>query len=75
MITLAVNFCILFKIGEWILNPGTPRTDFISANREGLFSVHGYVALHLAGVSFGSQLFSATNTFGEAVKQTKKLGK
>jgi len=61
-------------MAEWILNPDTPRTGFISANREGLFSMNGYVVLHLAGVSFGSQLFSAPNTFGESEKLTKKLG-
>jgi len=30
-----------------------PRTDFISANREGVYSLVGYISLQLIGTGFG----------------------
>ncbi|XP_030009906.1 phosphatidylinositol-glycan biosynthesis class W protein-like [Sphaeramia orbicularis] len=38
---------------EFILHNGNREVDFIHANKEGLFSVVGYVALYLVGVQVG----------------------
>ncbi len=40
-------------IALWILSPDTPRSDFVAANREGIFSLAGYVAIYLVGVALG----------------------
>lgn len=37
---------------EWVLS-NEPRNDLISANREGLVSIPGYIALYLIGISIG----------------------
>lgn len=42
---------------KWILSEGS-RDDFISANREGLVSIPGYVGLYLIGVSIGKLIHS-----------------
>ena len=34
-----------------------PRTDFISANREGIFSVVGYFSLQIIGVGMGRLIY------------------
>ena len=60
--------CILYEgaltlgLADWILSPHTPRDDLISANREGLSSSLGYLALYLAGVSWGQHIFSHNHT-------------
>ena len=36
-----------------------PRTDFISANREGFVSSFGYLAISLMGIEFGRNIFKA----------------
>jgi len=45
----------------WVLGD-TPRLGLIEANREGLMSSLGYLALHLAGVSWGSDLLFMAST-------------
>ena len=35
-----------------------PRVDFISANREGIFSVVGYFALQIIGIGMGRLLYT-----------------
>ncbi|OAD61155.1 Phosphatidylinositol-glycan biosynthesis class W protein [Eufriesea mexicana] len=42
---------------EWVLS-NRPRNDFISANREGVVSVPGYVGLYLIGVAIGRLIHS-----------------
>lgn len=42
---------------EWVLGDA-PRNDFVSANREGLVSVPGYVGLYLIGVAIGRLVHS-----------------
>lgn len=42
---------------EWVLS-NRPRNDFISANREGVVSVPGYVGLYLIGVAVGRLIHS-----------------
>lgn len=39
-------------LGQYILN--APRTTLISANKEGIVSITGYLAIHLFGVSVGT---------------------
>jgi phosphatidylinositol glycan class W len=34
-----------------------PRTDFVSANREGIVSSFGYLAICLIGIEFGRTVF------------------
>lgn len=45
------------KFRKWILSEGS-RNDFISANREGLISLPGYIGLYLIGISIGSVIHS-----------------
>ncbi|CAL7950414.1 unnamed protein product [Xylocopa violacea] len=42
---------------EWVLSD-TPRNDFVSANREGIISVPGYVGLYLIGVAISRLIHS-----------------
>ncbi|KAH0534753.1 hypothetical protein KQX54_007967 [Cotesia glomerata] len=42
---------------EWLLGD-TPRNDFVSANREGIVSVPGYVGLYLVGIALGRLIYS-----------------
>lgn len=42
---------------EWVLS-NKPRDDFVSANREGVVSVPGYVGLYLVGVAIGRLIHS-----------------
>ncbi|XP_076644537.1 uncharacterized protein LOC143354376 isoform X2 [Halictus rubicundus] len=42
---------------EWVLS-NKPRDDFVSANREGMVSVPGYVGLYLIGVAVGTLIHS-----------------
>lgn len=41
----------------WVLRDG-PRDDFLSANREGLISIPGYVGLYFIGVAIGRLIHS-----------------
>jgi len=43
-------------LNEYILHADAPRAGFIDANREGIFSCCGYLALYLAGVQLGHML-------------------
>ena len=40
---------LTFWMADWILSTETPRENLISANREGIFSSLGYLAVYLAG--------------------------
>lgn len=63
---------------EWILGYA-PRDNFVSANREGLASLPGYVALYLCCISIGKLIHSAYRNqiyhskFVPAVKCSSKL--
>ncbi|XP_015109773.1 GPI-anchored wall transfer protein 1 [Diachasma alloeum] len=46
---------------EWVLG-NTPRVDFVSANREGLVSVPGYVGLYLIGIAVGRVVHMTFNS-------------
>ncbi|XP_076180398.1 uncharacterized protein LOC143153275 [Ptiloglossa arizonensis] len=56
---------------EWVLSD-SPRDDFISANREGVVSVPGYVGLYLVGVAVGRLIHSTYyNSFAQNSMQWK----
>jgi len=48
-----------------------PRTDFISANREGFVSSFGYIAISLIGIEFGKNIFKALFDENEEEKEAK----
>lgn len=56
---LTITYEITLQIGlqDWILSDA-PRHDFVSANREGIASIMGYVALYFGGITLGRQLRS-----------------
>ena len=47
--SIAYEGFLTFWLADWILGSETPRDDLISANREGIFSSLGYLAVYLAG--------------------------
>jgi len=56
-VVLAVFYegLLTFWLGDWIMSD-VPRTDLLTANREGLCSSLGYVAIYVAGVAWGQQV-------------------
>ena len=46
-----------FGLEDWILN--APRIDFVSMNREGIFSFLGYYSLFLLAAQLGNRLFKS----------------
>ncbi len=62
-------------LASWILSEETPRDeDLVSANREGIFSAPGYVAIYLAGVSWGSRFAKMGQTFADSLAEANSLG-
>ncbi|KAJ1895607.1 Glucosaminyl phosphatidylinositol (GlcN-PI) nositol acylation protein [Kickxella alabastrina] len=53
----------LTPFGDWLEN--ADRTGLVSANREGVFSFIGYLAMFLMGMSLGSEILSDVRTFKE----------
>jgi hypothetical protein len=65
-----------FGLKEYIFY--SPRVDLISANKEGIFSSFGYLALALIGMTFGRYVFLALHTpspesLEEQYRREKKL--
>ena len=63
--TILIGLLILFSYQIAITHYGleefiffAPRTDFISANREGILSVLGYFSLQIIGIGIGRLLYS-----------------
>jgi len=46
----------VFGLNEYILNVSSKRSSLFDANREGIFSCCGYLALYFAGVQLGRLL-------------------
>ncbi|XP_060823916.1 uncharacterized protein LOC132911324 [Bombus pascuorum] len=74
---LGMHECVLNTKGlkEWVLS-NKPRNDFISANREGVVSVPGYVGLYLIGVAIGRLIHSTyenSNTPNSLLHKHKKF--
>ncbi|XP_054007665.1 uncharacterized protein LOC128891839 [Hylaeus anthracinus] len=56
---------------DWVLS-NDPRDDFVSANREGVVSVPGYVGLYLIGVAVGRLIHSTYyNSYAQNTVQYK----
>ncbi|KAJ2456301.1 Glucosaminyl phosphatidylinositol (GlcN-PI) nositol acylation protein [Coemansia sp. RSA 2336] len=51
----------LTPLGDWLEN--AHRTDIVSANREGIFSFIGYLAMFLLGMSLGQEVLPDAPTF------------
>ncbi|KAJ2681964.1 Glucosaminyl phosphatidylinositol (GlcN-PI) nositol acylation protein, partial [Coemansia spiralis] len=51
----------LTPLGAWL--EGAERTDLVSANREGIFSFVGYLAIFLLGMSLGQEVLPDPPTF------------
>ena len=49
VVSILYEGLLTFGLAPWILATETPREDLISANREGIFSSLGYLAVYLAG--------------------------
>ena len=49
IVSILYEGVLTFWLADWILSTDTPRDDLISANREGIFSSLGYLAVYLAG--------------------------
>jgi len=60
-------------LGKWIIDEG-PRHDLLSANREGVVSCFGYLAVYFAGVSWGSLLFKPKSITKDYITDAKSLG-
>ena len=60
-LSLAVTYQYLLSTGlqDFILRPGAREDSFLSANREGIFSLFGYMSLYFAGVAIGRFLFQS----------------
>ncbi|XP_008543978.1 uncharacterized protein LOC103568786 [Microplitis demolitor] len=58
---------------EWLLGD-TPRNDFVSANREGIVSVPGYVGLYLIGIALGRLIYSTYNNNEDNYGFMKRFG-
>ena len=61
---LLLVYELILKLGieSWILGD-SPRDGFISANREGLFSLLGYLALYYAALELGDCIRKPRTTF------------
>ncbi|KAJ2663150.1 Glucosaminyl phosphatidylinositol (GlcN-PI) nositol acylation protein [Coemansia sp. RSA 1200] len=63
-LVLVVVYQMLYSLtplGNWLED--AERTDFISANREGIFSFIGYLTMFLMGVSLGKEILPDAPTF------------
>ncbi|XP_044020398.1 GPI-anchored wall transfer protein 1-like [Aphidius gifuensis] len=61
-------------IKEWILGD-SPRNDFISANREGILSIPGYVGIYFIGIAIGKLIYTTYNTNNCHYDKTKNYYK
>ena len=59
------------NLKEWILSVGS-RNDFISANREGLISIPGYVGLYFIGLAVGRLIHSTYQSLSANSKQSNE---
>ncbi|KAJ2596937.1 Glucosaminyl phosphatidylinositol (GlcN-PI) nositol acylation protein [Coemansia sp. RSA 1721] len=61
LLVLYQCFYTLTPLGSWLENAG--RTDLLSANREGIFSFIGYLAMFLMGMSLGKEVLPDAPSF------------
>ena len=74
LLSLCHEACLSVGLADWVLSEDTPRDSLISANREGLCSVPGYVAIYLAGVAWGTKFARLGETFADSLAEAKSLG-
>ena len=60
-------------LGKWIIDEG-PRHDLVSANREGIVSCVGYLAIYFSGVSWGALVFNPKTITKDYIADAKSLG-
>jgi len=63
---------LTFWFGEWILS-AAPRDNLLAANREGLFSSVGYLAIYLAGVAWGREILTTRGSMSELLVVARLL--
>ncbi|KAL4209327.1 GWT1-domain-containing protein [Rhizopus microsporus] len=68
-IIIGYQFALNQGLQDWILN--APRTDVISANKEGICSFMGYLSIFMFGLQCGEILFQ--KSLSEPAKQKKML--
>jgi len=57
LISIYQNALSMFGLSEYILDAGGERAGLIDANREGICSCCGFLALYFAGVQLGRVLW------------------
>ena len=64
--SLLLVYELLLKLGleSWIISD-YPRSNLLSANREGIFSLFGYLAIYYASLELGNYLKKPRNSFGD----------
>jgi phosphatidylinositol glycan class W len=72
IISITYEWFIVNKEGFLSFLLISPRTDFVSANREGIFSLIGYLAIFLAGQSTGYYLLPSISTKNNLFKLSTK---
>ena len=50
-----------------------PRTDLISANREGIFSTFGYLSISLLGITYGRLIYQILYVKSQSKDKTEQL--
>jgi hypothetical protein len=56
IVVIGMHELMLFSVGQdWVLS-NESRQNFLTANREGITSLLGFVALYFAGISLGQQM-------------------
>ncbi|XP_067626156.1 uncharacterized protein PIG-Wa [Eurosta solidaginis] len=69
------ELALQLHVAKFVMNPYTPRNTLISANREGIFSIPGFVALYLLSYTIGQSLrmndtFLSYHAFMTKLKRT-----
>lgn len=72
LVSLIYEWCICYKDGFLPFLLLSERVDFITANREGLFSLIGYFSIFLAGQSTGYYLLPSIVTKNNIFKASTK---
>ena len=71
MVMIFHEFILLkyFQVDNYLMSSNNARRNFIDANREGIFSLGGYVCLYLIGVFIGRIIIQ-----GESKQKFKEMG-
>ncbi|KAK7053023.1 Glucosaminyl phosphatidylinositol (GlcN-PI) nositol acylation protein [Paramarasmius palmivorus] len=71
---LAVHQIALSRLGlqEYVLN--APRVDLLSANKEGIVSLTGYLAIHLLGLTTGTLILPPSPSYFRRIQKQLRFG-